>query len=612
MKKLLYSFSLLLLVGVLVNAQDKKPNVLLIYSDDQGSLDMNCYGAKDLKTPTFDKMAENGIRFTQFYAPAPICTPSRAALLTGKSPQGAQLPNNTSSQPGHAGLPEEEVTIAEVFKGAGYNTAHIGKWHLGYTPETMPYNQGFDHSFGHMGGCIDNYSHFFYWEGPNRHDLWRNGEEVFMDGQYFPELMVDEVDQYLSSIKENEDPFFMYFAINLPHYPVQPLEKWRTYYKDLPSPRRDYAAFMSTLDEYIGKLLDVLEKQGVLENTIVVFQSDHGYSTEVRNFNGGGYSGPFRGAKGDLFEGGIRVPTLIQWPNQIPANEVRNGMGTGTDWFPTLLDFCGITYDQNAIEGHSLKEMILDKEASSPVEVFRWKFGASWAIREGDWKLIGYPTDHTKKASIDFEKDSYYLVNIAQDSSELNNLATDFPEKVEELTKKYLDWEFGFEDDLPQDFEEVQHLGFNAKVQLLQPTDKRSTGQEIKLVDGYSGTKTFSDGYWVAFLGNDMEVVLELPQIKKVKKITVGALSAQQSWIFAPQEVDIFVSEDGENYTNFGSQEAEGATKNVIVHREKITIQGKSKAKYIKVIAKNIGKLPEWHSGNGSDAYMFIDEITIE
>src|SRR5262245_15984256 len=167
-----------------LRAQSRKPNVILIYSDDQGLSDLNCYGSKDLATPHLDKLASNGVRFSQFYAAAPVCSPSRAALLTGRVPQRAGLDGNASSTEGVAGMPGDQVTMAELFKTGGYQRAHIGKWHIGFSPETMPNQQGFDYSFGFMGGCIDNYSHFFYWDGPNRHDLRQNGKEVWEPGKY--------------------------------------------------------------------------------------------------------------------------------------------------------------------------------------------------------------------------------------------------------------------------------------------------------------------------------------------------------------------------------------------------------------------------------------------
>ncbi|MCG6191585.1 sulfatase-like hydrolase/transferase, partial [Maribellus maritimus] len=173
-----------------------RPNVIIIYTDDQGAIDLNCFGATDLLTPNMDKLVKSGIKFTQFYG-APICSPSRAGLLTGKTPQRAGVPGNVSSLDDSAGMPSEQYTIAEMFKDAGYKTAHIGKWHLGHGKEKQPNAQGFDYSFGHFVGCIDNYSHFFYWQGPNRHDLYRNGEEIFYPGDYFPDLMVKEASGFL-------------------------------------------------------------------------------------------------------------------------------------------------------------------------------------------------------------------------------------------------------------------------------------------------------------------------------------------------------------------------------------------------------------------------------
>ena len=147
-------------------AGEDRPNVIIIYTDDQGTMDLGCYGSDDLATPHLDKLASRGVRFKQMYSPSAICSASRAGLLTGRFPARAGVPGNVSSEEGVAGMSSSEVTIAEMMQAAGYATGHIGKWHLGYTPETMPNNQGFDHSWGHMGGCIDNYSHFFFWKGP--------------------------------------------------------------------------------------------------------------------------------------------------------------------------------------------------------------------------------------------------------------------------------------------------------------------------------------------------------------------------------------------------------------------------------------------------------------
>lgn len=165
---------ILSLLACVLQVSARKPNVIIIFTDDQGTVDMNCYGAKDLVTPNMDGLARRGVRFTQFYSAAPVCSPSRVGLMTGRTPQHGGLNGNVPLD--SVGMPSQQITIAEKMKKAGYATAHIGKWHLGHHKETIPNGQGFDHSFGHLVGCIDNYSHFFYWSGPNKHDLWRNVE----------------------------------------------------------------------------------------------------------------------------------------------------------------------------------------------------------------------------------------------------------------------------------------------------------------------------------------------------------------------------------------------------------------------------------------------------
>lgn len=435
------------LLANLAQKSNRKPNVILIYTDDQGSVDMNAYGADDLITPHMDSLAERGIRFTQFYAAAPVCSPSRAALMTGRYPQRAGLPHNAPSMEGRPGMPGEQITIAEMMHDAGYTTGHIGKWHMGYTPDTMPNKQGFDYSFGHMGGCIDNYSHFFYWNGPNRHDLWRNGEEIWEDGEFFGDLMVDECNHFID--KHQDEPFFLYWAINFPHYPLQGTEKWREKYQHLEAPRRMYAAFVSTMDEMIGEVMAQLDELGLREDTIVIFQSDHGHSTEERTFGGGGSNGPYRGAKFSLFEGGIRVPAIISWPGHIGEGEVREQMATNCDWFPTITDLCGISRPEHHIDGKTLLPVLKSENAPSQYEIFHWQSGRSqwgrqWAVRQGDWKLIGNPRDTSDEGTLT-ESDKLFLVNLAEDVSEMKNLSAEYPDKVKNMKKLHDNWIVTFE-----------------------------------------------------------------------------------------------------------------------------------------------------------------------
>jgi arylsulfatase A-like enzyme len=412
----------------------ERPNIVLIYTDDQGSLDANCYGSKDLHTPNLDRLAAEGVRFTQMYSPSAICSASRCGLMTGRFPARAGVPGNVSSTKGIAGMPTTEITIAELLKSKGYATGHVGKWHLGYTPDTMPGGQGFDKTFGHMGGCIDNYSHFFYWVGPNRHDLWRDGKEIHMDGQFFLDLMVTEGNQFIEANRDG--PFLLYWAINAPHYPMQGTAKWRDRYRDLPSPRRQYAEFVSTVDEKIGELVATLDRLGLRENTLVVFQSDHGHSTEERAFWGGGNAGPYRGAKACLFEGGIRIPSIASMPGTIPQGELRDQLATGCDWFPTIAELCDAKLPERTYDGKSLLPVLKSADANSQHDQFFWLLGkgrnAQWAVRQGDWKLLGNATDKTDRQN-EIKVDKLFLANLRDDIGERTNIAKQHPEVVKEL-----------------------------------------------------------------------------------------------------------------------------------------------------------------------------------
>lgn len=421
------------LFGGIACAADR-PNVILIYTDDQGSLDLNCYGSTDLHTPNLDELATRGVRFTQMYSPSAICSASRAGLMTGRFPARAGVPSNVSSTKGDEGMPSSELTIAELLRSAGYATGHVGKWHLGYTPETMPNGQGFDHSFGHMGGCIDNYSHFFYWQGPNRHDLWRNGEEIFLDGNFFLDLMVKEGSEFIETHREG--PFFLYWAINAPHYPMQGTSKWREHYQNLPSPRRQYAEFVSTVDEKIGEMLATLDRLSLRENTLIIVQSDHGHSTEERAFFGGGNPGPYRGAKGCLFEGGIRIPSIASLPQTIPQGEVRDQLATGCDWYPTIAELCGVSLPDRHYDGRSLVSVLNSEQAPSAHDHFFWLLGrgknAQWAVRRGDWKLLGNAADRsdgTQQPAVD----KLFLANLKDDIGEQRNVASEHPDLIAEL-----------------------------------------------------------------------------------------------------------------------------------------------------------------------------------
>ncbi|EON78375.1 Arylsulfatase [Lunatimonas lonarensis] len=256
--------------------EDKKPNVIIFFTDDQGTLDAVCYGADDLFTPNIDRLGSTGIRFTKAYAHT-VCCPSRAALLTGRHPQRSGIGDWTQNNPHDLekgrNMPLDEVTIAEVLKDNGYRTALFGKWHLGASLENGPLEQGFDTFFGHRSGFIDNYFHYFL-HGKGFHDLWSDNKEVFAPGTYFPSMMTEKAIEFIDASKN--DPFFLYMAFNLPHYPEQPDSAFVAKNAGLEEPRRSYATVVSIVDDLIGQVMNKLEDLNLRENTLIIFMSDNG------------------------------------------------------------------------------------------------------------------------------------------------------------------------------------------------------------------------------------------------------------------------------------------------------------------------------------------------
>ena len=397
-------------------------NVILILSDDQASLDLGCYGADDLVTPNLDRLAESGVRFTDFYANAPICMPSRVSLLTGRDYPRGLLPGR--------GLRPDEITAAELFKRQGYRTALFGKWHLGYTPDMSPNAQGFDEFMGHTTGTVDAYSHFFYVEGVNRHVLERNGEPYQRPGEYLPDLIVEEAKQFIDD--SGDDPFFLYLPFAIPHYPVQPRKQDRELYErmDMEDKRRVlYGAYLTTLDDCVGQVLEKVAERGLTERTLVIFLSDHGHSTEPRAFGGGGHAGPYRGHKQTLWEAGIRVPCIASLPGRIPAGQVRHQPAIAMDWMPTMAEFCDVPLpDDRPIDGRSLAKVLESDEASPTHERLHWvHYDGSFAVREGPWKLHSDP-EHS------------WLSNLTSDPGERANLSESEPARLRAMAMAHNKW----------------------------------------------------------------------------------------------------------------------------------------------------------------------------
>ena len=438
--------SLALLLACAAQADARPPNVVIFFTDDQGTLDAKCYGSQDLYTPNIDRLAATGVRFTQAYAHQ-VCCPARAMLLTGRHPQrgGVTYWTQGNARDVNKGrnMSLAEVTLAEVLRDAGYRTALFGKWHLGAHLEHGPTQQGFDAFFGIRGGFIDNYNHHFL-HRDGFHDLYEGTEAVFADGQYFPDLVTARALQYIEQHKDV--PFFLYVAFNIPHYPEQPDPQFDARYQQLAMPRQSYAKMISTTDEHMGRIMQQLAQHGLTQNTIIVFMSDNGHSTEqpvikvedhrsglakgthYGAHGGGGNSGKWRGQKGTFFEGGLRVPAIISYPAALPQGAVRDQAITAMDWMPTILELCELPLPAVALDGASLLPVIESATAPSPHSVLHWQWGKRWAVRAGPWKLVG------KGTAGDF------LGNLQEPQPEVRNHLQAHPDVVQRLEALHHAW----------------------------------------------------------------------------------------------------------------------------------------------------------------------------
>jgi arylsulfatase A-like enzyme len=402
------------------------PNLVFILADDLGYGDLSCYGSTDIRTPNIDRLAKEGVRFTQFYANGPVCTPTRCGLMTGRYQQRigglewAILPGKK-----HLGLPPQEKTLAAMLRETGYATALSGKWHLGYTPDRAPNAHGFDHFFGLLSG---NHDYFTHRENNGEPDLYLDEKPVVMGG-YSTHLITRHALQFLETMKAK--PFFLYVAFNAPHFPFQTPEdagRQVTLREWAMGSRETYVRMVEAMDAGVGEILAALERHGLTRNTVVIFVSDNGGERYSRN-------GPLAKGKGQLWEGGLRVPCVARWPGQIPAGEVLAQTGIMMDWTATIANLAGAAPPPNRpFDGMDLGPFLVGRQKPVERTLFWRRVGPDFvkthrAVRCGDWKLI------------ESVKGDTFLHNLASDIGETTNVARRNPERVQRL-KALLDaWE---------------------------------------------------------------------------------------------------------------------------------------------------------------------------
>jgi arylsulfatase A-like enzyme len=433
-----------------ISSDINKPNVIYILADDLGYGDLGCYGQQKISTPNIDRLANDGMLFTQHYAGSTVCSPSRSSLLTGQHTGHTPIRGNKKIKgKGNFPLPRGTKTIGHILREQGYVTGAFGKWGLGYPgSEGDPLKQGFDYFYGYNNQTL---AHNYY-----PYHLWDNNLKVILEGnkgfskeQYAPILIHKKA---LSFIDKNKDkPFFLFYPTIIPHAelvaPKSYMEKYKGKlepgkpYKGIDDgpkyrqgdygsqehPRAAFAAMISLLDHQVGEIMDKVKSLGLEKNTIIIFSSDNGPHIE-----GGGdpdyfdSNGIYKGYKRDLYEGGIRVPMIVKWKNKIKKGAITNHISAFWDVMPTLTDMINAKTNKD-IDGISFLPTLLSKRNQKQHEYLYWEFhemGGRQAIRKGDWKLVRYDLNKGGKDE---------LFNLKEDPGEVNNLANIFPELVEEL-----------------------------------------------------------------------------------------------------------------------------------------------------------------------------------
>lgn len=424
--------SLILLFASAAAAADK-PNILFIIVDDLGYGDLSSYGATDLQTPHIDGLMSKGMRFDQFYANCPVCSPSRASVLTGLYPDKAGVPGVIRTPlegrtTNWGDLRDDVAFMPEILKKAGYHTACVGKWHLGLEAPDIPTRRGFDHFHGWLGDMMDDYYEH------KRHGIpyMRLQEELIHPEGHATDLFSDWAVDYIKDREETkpDQPWYLYLAYNAPHTPIQPPQDWfekvKAREEGITDARAKLVALIEHMDHGIGQVVQHVEDQQLLEETLIVFTSDNGGQVNV-----GGRNAPLNGGKQDMWEGGIRVCTCVVWPGQIEAGARSNWPGIGMDFFPTLAEIGGAEIEQE-IDAVSFAPLLLGKDWEPPQRPLFWvrlegnqKYGGIpyHAARIGDWKLL---RNHS------FEP--YQMFNLANDPGEQNPIPRQkAPAKYNEL-----------------------------------------------------------------------------------------------------------------------------------------------------------------------------------
>ena len=644
-KNLFFTFLSVIFIFSSCKKQEQLPNIIIIFADDQGYADVGVFGAKGFKTPNIDKLAEEGMRFTNFYVSEAVCSASRSSLLTGcyakrVSIYGALMPWTTY------GLNPEEVTIADMLKQKGYATGMVGKWHLGRNKEFLPLQNGFDEYLGL----------------PYSNDMWPvdfDGKPITLKNErswkamYPPLELIDGnepvdtiagldgqatlttryTERALQFIEKNKDkPFFLYFAHSMPHVPLGVSDKYKG-----KSEQGMYGDVIEEVDWSVGKVMETLKRLGIEDNTLVIYTSDNGPWLNFGNHAGSAY--PFREGKGTAFEGGVREPTVMKWPGHIPEGTVCEKMASTIDLLPTIAVVTGAGLPEKPIDGVSILPLMEGRKDVTPRDEFFYFYtGQLRAVRKGRWKLF-FPHKSRSYEGMEPGKDGFpgktkilevglELYDLENDEGERSDVSARYPEIVDSLNRMAERMRQKLGDRLTNvkgvevrppgrinagRMKKIDHLAVGKSVELKNHYGKRyPSGGDSALNDGLRGSLDFNDGRWQGYCGNGPDIVIDLGRETEIKQITCSFLNNQSSWIFLPVRVEFLISDNGTGFKPLKIFEQK-ADRDYQQYIKEFTYSfDPVRTRYIEVIATPTGLIPEWHPGAGQKPWMFVDEVVVK
>ena len=620
--------------------RDKTPNIIIIFTDDQGYGDLGCYGAQGFETPNIDSMAKDGMLFTDFYVSQAVCSASRASLMTGSYAERVGIQGALSPWAVN-GLDPETETVAKLLKRHGYTNAIFGKWHLGHRIEYLPLQNGFDEYSGLI--CSNDMWPVDYDGNPLNEDkrsyyppmsFWKGNEptsniETLNDQaqitRQITELSVDFIE------RNKNTPFFLYVPHPMPHQPIAASDEFLG-----KSELGLYGDVIMEIDWSVGQIIDALKKNGIDDNTLIIYASDNGPWLNYGKW--GGSAGPLREGKGTMWEGGARVPCIMRWPDKITPGQSITKIASTIDIYPTIAEIVGDEINGYANDGVSLMPILNGDKNSNPRNELYYYYGEKLiAVRKGKWKLV-FPHVYRSYEGVEAGKDLHpgpynkgssglELYDLINDIGERKDVAALYPHIVRELEQvgnmarsklgDKLTNEIGTESyaaicGYEPDFIKIENMAVGSGITLENLPNKKYKGEgDRALINGMGGTINYQDESWQGFEAEDLVAIIDLGSAKAINSVEVRFLQSQVFWIFLPYHIQIEHSIDGNHfeliYEDYPSNDFSFEQK-IISYKANFD---PLKSRFIRVKGYNIDECPDYHPGAGGPSWIFSDEIVI-